>query len=95
MGIWMEVRCENRDTPSAYTGYDNECWSYQNHGAMEMADDSAASVLRILKIMEGQSIKGGWKKIKGKWYCPHCVPIIESVSVPKTSTVTNDNKEVI
>jgi len=76
----MEFRCENRDKPNAYTSYDNECWSYQNHGAMEMANDSSASVLRILKIMEKQSLKAGWAKIKGKWYCPHCKPLITAKS---------------
>jgi hypothetical protein len=72
MGIWMEIRCENRDEPNAYTGFDDECWSYQNQGAMEMAADTQSSVLWTLKIMEKQSIKGGWVKIKNKWYCPHC-----------------------
>jgi len=76
----MEVRCENRSEENAYTGYDNACWSHENQGSMEMAADTQASVKTVFKSIEKDSLKNGWKKIKGEWFCPHCVPIVEAIN---------------
>jgi hypothetical protein len=76
MGIWMEVRCENRAEDNAHTSYDNSCFSNSNIGPMAEANDNAKSITRIFKYLESEAKTEGWLKKKGKWYCPHCKNLI-------------------
>jgi hypothetical protein len=47
MATWLELRCENRDNPSAglqKVAY-RRCESHDNGGPMELAKDTRASIL--------------------------------------------------
>lgn len=75
MGIWIEMRCENRSNPSSEGkpgSFDKRCWSHDNAGPMEMANDTQASVIETLRDMESKAHTEGWEKTKYGWICPHC-----------------------
>lgn len=76
MGIWMEIRCEARTQDFAETppkgDYKARCWSHHNAGPMEMANDTQASVIDVLRGLEREAKLGGWLKTKAGWVCPEC-----------------------
>ena len=75
MGIWMEIRCENRNEPSANMvppNFSSHCWSRDNSGPMDEALDTQAGVISTLKLLEAEAKKAGWKKIQKGWICPYC-----------------------
>lgn len=75
MGTWIELRCENRDNPSAKA---NElmpfkcCYSNHNSGPGELAIDTRASILETLRRMEADAKQAGWEKTRYGWICPFC-----------------------
>jgi hypothetical protein len=75
MGIWLEIRCENRSNPSSerVIGTNRErCWSHDNHSPMDMADDTQSSVIETLRDIGNSAREVGWQKTKFGWICPHC-----------------------
>lgn len=73
MGIWIELRCENRSNPSAEgIAGSRRCCSHDNAGPMEMASDTRASVVETLREIEANARATGWEKTKYGWICPHC-----------------------
>lgn len=69
MGFWIELRCENRDNPSAgpIVGDDGSlkrCYSHNNRGPGNLADDTRESVLDVLRDIEQGAKGSGWVKTK-------------------------------
>jgi hypothetical protein len=78
MCIWVEIRCVDREEPYAEEGYEtgdtkNVCWSNENSGPGELADETNESVLSIKREIEEQSRSAGWQRKKRGWVCPHCL----------------------
>ncbi|MEM8519477.1 hypothetical protein [Janthinobacterium sp. CAN_S7] len=70
MAIWMEVRCETRgDGRSGET----RCWSDDNSGPAGMAADDQRSVLEVLREMQIEARRAGWKRTRDGWMCPACI----------------------
>ena len=74
MGTWIEFRCEKRGGRTGYLETER-CWSDTNSGPMEMAEDTRASVIETLRLLEKQARSSGWKKTKEGWICPHCAEL--------------------
>lgn len=77
MGVLLELQCINLDDPS--TG---ECYSLNEKGLYESADDTHSDIIRAYKLVQQQAEKAGWRKAKlaqGKkgMLCPHCVVLYE------------------
>jgi hypothetical protein len=75
MGIWIEFRCENRSNPSSFAkpgAYRDRCWSNDNAGPMEMANETQADVIETLKYLMKTARETGWVKTKFGWICPYC-----------------------
>jgi len=76
MGTWIEIRCENRSEPSAEgrgIKVGDRCYSNDNAGPMDMADDTRASVVETLRFLDADARDSGWKKTRAGWICPYCV----------------------
>lgn len=73
MATWLELRCEMREETFADGDYDGRCWSHDNRGPMDMADDNRASLLETIRAMEEAGRSIGWKKTREGWVCPFCV----------------------
>lgn len=86
MGIWMEIRCEARTQDFAEQmakGVSRaRCWSHQNAGPMDMASDTQASVLDVLRGMERDAKQAGWVKTKAGWVCPDCAKHMRENNIP-------------
>ena len=65
--IWIELRCERRTEGV-------RCLSDDNEGPMGGALDSRKDVAAMLRLIEADARKGGWKKVRGEgWVCPRCL----------------------
>ena len=71
MGIWIELRCEERKNPSGFS-QSERCYSSINSGPMGMAGDTRNKVLNLLEQLYNEARKSGWKKKKNGWVCPFC-----------------------
>ncbi|MFJ7794363.1 hypothetical protein [Pseudomonas sp. NPDC096950] len=82
MATWIEYRCENRFNKSSGDSLpENErCYSHDNRGPMEMAEDTRASVIETLQQLDDEARSGGWKKTREGWLCPFCVEAIKTTS---------------
>lgn len=75
MGYWLELRCENRDNPSANTSDGltfKRCYSNDNIGPGELASDTRESVLEVWREIDRGAKQAGWVKTKYGWICPFC-----------------------
>jgi hypothetical protein len=79
MGIWMEVRCEARTQDFADKA---KCWSHENTGPMEMANDTQTSVIDTLRELTRDAKRGGWVKMKAGWVCPDCARHMREHDIP-------------
>jgi len=76
MGTWIEIRCENRSESSAEgrgINVGDRCYSHDNAGPMDMANDTRASVAETLRVLDEDAKSSGWKKTREGWICPFCV----------------------
>lgn len=73
MATWIELRCENRGTKTADGPDGQRCWSDENTGPMDMANDTRESLLETMRGLEKDARDLGWKKTREGWVCPHCV----------------------
>ena len=48
------------------------CYSLDNIGPMDMAEDNRASLLETMRFLEQEARGDGWKKTKDGWVCPFC-----------------------
>jgi hypothetical protein len=82
MAIWIEYRCENRFNESSGDRLPEHkrCFSHDNTGPMEMADDTRASVVETLQILDEEARRSGWKKKREGWICPFCVEALKSAN---------------
>ena len=76
MGTWIEYRCENRlessaDGPGIKVG--DRCFSDDNAGPKDLADDTRASVLEVIRELDEEALNSGWMKTRSGWICPFCV----------------------
>lgn len=71
MAIWIELRCEKRG--EGREKWNEPCWSDENNGPGEMADDTKTSVEKTLTFLATEAKKAGWKKLKEGWVCPCCL----------------------
>lgn len=73
MAIWIELRCERRgEGLDASSG--TRCWSDDNHGPGEMADDTLASMSSVYQFLKQDAANAGWELVRGEgWVCPSCV----------------------
>lgn len=78
MGTWIELRCEKHG-PATGFGLDDRCYSDTNHGPMGMAADTRKSVADTLKDLEQEARRGGWKRTRFGWVCPHCAALPSNV----------------
>lgn len=73
MAYWIEIRCEDRDKEFA-EGYEYaRCWSFDNAGSGELANDNIKDLLSVRRHIEKTSLAAGWKKFARGWVCPHCI----------------------
>lgn len=73
MSIWLEIHCDAETDDDNYQDYHNWCASNRNNDHGMRCFNTQTSVLKCLKILEGNALGEGWKKIKEKWYCPYHV----------------------
>lgn len=76
MATWIEIRCENRGKASGEEAAPTKrCYSDDNIGPMQMAEDNRASLLETMRFMEKDAQDDGWKKTKEGWVCPFCAKL--------------------
>lgn len=85
MGVWIELRCENRDSADV-TGTWNgtryeRCLSHDNDGPMGEASETNAKVVRLLSNLGKEALASGWKKTRAGWICPYCVQAMKTPNV--------------
>lgn len=82
MGIWIEYRCENRFNASSGDRLpeNKRCLSHDNRGPMEMADDTRASVVEVLRSLDDDARRNGWEKTREGWICPFCTTARKSAT---------------
>lgn len=81
MGTWIEIRCENRSNSNSEgrgLKVGDRCYSHDNAGPMEMANDTRTSVTETLKSLDEDARSDGWKKTREGWICPFCVQALKS-----------------
>jgi hypothetical protein len=85
MGTWIELRCERRgEGRSEFSN--TRCYSDDNHGPADMADDTQQSLVATYQFVKQEGIEAGWKLVRGEgWVCPACLAYaLESAAeVPK------------
>lgn len=75
MAIWIELRCERRGEGLDLSS-GKRCWSGDNNGPGEMADDTLASMSSVYQFLRQDATKAGWKLIRGEgWVCPCCAKV--------------------
>lgn len=75
MGIWVEIRCENRAAESARGEAGSHCWSHENQGPMGEASDKRAKLIELMRGLEQEARTTGWIKTRKGWMCPFCADI--------------------
>ncbi|CRN65986.1 hypothetical protein SAMN05216576_107245 [Ectopseudomonas chengduensis] len=76
MATWIEIRCENRGKVSEEEAAPTKrCYSSDNIGPMDMAEDNRASLLETMRFLEKDARDDGWKKTKEGWVCPFCAKL--------------------
>lgn len=82
MGIWIEYRCENRTNDSSGESLRemHRCWSHDNRGPMDMAEDNRARVAEVLTALDDEARSLGWKKTREGWICPFCVNALKTAN---------------
>lgn len=71
MGFFIEMRCELRGEGRGEG--ENRCYSDDNADLMANSSDTHKSVISVIRSLEKDARKNGWKKIRGiGWVCPNC-----------------------
>jgi len=71
VSFFIEMRCEKRG--DGRPNNDNRCWSDDNDGPMDMAEDSLGDVILTVSRLTKIAKESGWKNILGTgWVCPGC-----------------------
>lgn len=75
MAVWLELRCDNRNSllvPGADGNGRQRCLSHDNSGPMEMASNDATSITSARRDIFSQAKQTGWKKRGDDWLCSFC-----------------------
>lgn len=73
MSTWLEFRCEIKGSCFTHPADEGKCWSNNNVGPMDMAQDTRRSVVETLQRMETHAVQSGWVRTKEGWVCPVCI----------------------
>ncbi|AGR89081.1 hypothetical protein VL2_gp033 [Pseudomonas phage vB_PaeM_VL12] len=74
MGIWMEVRCEDRseEWSEGHGYFPHRCWSHENEGPMGEAPETREGVINTYRHLEEEARSLGWVRFRHGWVCPYC-----------------------
>lgn len=71
MGIWVEIRCENRQNPSAKSD-DGKCNMGIGDMSIVFGPESPQALFGTLSEVSRCALNEGWEKTQYGWICGHC-----------------------
>lgn len=74
MSFWVEVRCSVMGPSTGFGPYQH-CHSADNSGPGLLVAASQKHVAEAVRRLTARAQKLGWKKVGGRWVCPHCASL--------------------
>ena len=82
MSFWIELHCDGGfESPP---GWQKEnkfpgsfCISGRNEGPMVGCGNGRENLHQRVSTLQHRARKEGWRKSRGKWYCPNCKGLLK------------------